>query len=152
MRPGLLLSLVVVTAATGFAPVPEPRPNRFRDDLSALQGAWTVTKYESGGRNILAARTLRVKVDKQRWQFLHDKDGTRVSASYEIVLNPEIRPRSFDWRGTGMPAAQFIGSYQLDGDTITIIFTNAGNTLGRPTNFVVPRTSDYIMVLKRGKS
>jgi len=152
MRPGLLLSLVVVVTATGFAPAPMPRPKGFRDDLTAFQGQWAVTKYESNGRNILGMRMLRVQIDKQRWQFHTGVGAGTVTASYDIVLDPKTSPRSFDWRGAGMPASQFIGSYQLDGNKLTIVFTNAGAGMARPTSFGTIRPGDYVMVLTRDKS
>jgi len=153
MRPGLILALVVLVAATGFAPVPPPL-SRKRDDTKALQGLWKVVRYENTGRNILAGRSLRVRIEKERWTFLIvDGKGERASASYDLTLDQKASPRAFDWDGAAATTGRFVGSYHFDSKTktFTIVFNPAARNkpLRRPTNFTNPQPGDYLMVMRR---
>jgi uncharacterized protein (TIGR03067 family) len=152
MRPSLLLGLLLAPAAWGFAPAPPPRPKKL-PDLPVLAGSWRVVRYQSGAQDIMGARELRVRLEKQRWTFLVRTMGAaeRTGSRYDLSLDPKASPPAFSWRGADGKSLQYVGSYALDGDTLSIFFASPGPgpDKNRPTNFATPRPGDYLMVLKR---
>jgi uncharacterized protein (TIGR03067 family) len=150
MRTSLLL--VLALAASGFAPAPPPKPKKI-PDMAALAGDWAMTRYQSGTSDAMNGRQMRVHIEKDLWQF-HIRDraaGERASSAYRMTVDPKAAPPLFTWSNKEGTTKQYIGSYLLVGDTLSIIFTSfrPGQESNRPTNFAAPRGGDWLIVMKR---
>jgi uncharacterized protein (TIGR03067 family) len=150
MRTSLLLALAL--AACGFAPAPLPKPKKL-PDMAALAGHWVMTRYQSGQSDILNGRQMRVSVENETWSFhIRERNATeRPGSVYRMAVDPKATPPQFLWSNGPGTTKQYIGSYALEGDTLSIVFASwrAGQEKDRPTNFATPRGGDYLIVLKR---
>src|SRR5262245_34502311 len=150
MRTCLLL--IVAVAACGFAPVPPPRPTRV-PDMARLSGSWLMQRYQDGERDMSNGRQLRVVIDKEKWAFhiTEGKAAERPGSSYLMTVDPKAEPPLFVWLGRDRKR-QYIGSYQLKGDVLSVVFRSAPEgpeAPQRPTNFEKAASGSYLLVLKR---
>jgi uncharacterized protein (TIGR03067 family) len=149
MRTCVLLAL---TTAAGFNPAPPPRAKKV-PDLPALAGSWQMTRYQTGAKDSLGTRQMRVTIDKDVWTFHIRENGQaeRASSRYVMKVDPSAKPPLFTWSNAASKTRQYVGTYAADKDTLSVVFTsvNHGDEQTRPTDFANPRRQDYLIVLKR---
>lgn len=100
----LLVGLAVLVAATGFAPVPKPKPARTvdgKDLLKSLQGTWEMVSLERnvGGIRTTSRSTSRVRIQGNTWSYLLPNNvrlanpgALTVSTTYELKFDPTKSP------------------------------------------------------------
>jgi uncharacterized protein (TIGR03067 family) len=114
-------------------------------DLKAIQGEWVLVAESLNGGPIRPPRgSYTVVFDGTRSTVLA---GKRVTARWEVSLDPAQQPKRMDATADGKSLAEI---YQLDGDTLTVAFRNRWNDPRRPTDFE-PRDGIGIYVLTRKK-
>lgn len=125
-RPLLLLAALLSLA---FAPAPFLDKKKNLTDLDRMQGTWVGPGTE-----------LRV----EGHNYTYYRNGAK-SIGYTVTLNETTNPRQYDLRGPGGLATplQYVGIYELKGDTLRIASNNAGSP--RPAGF----SGTYVRVLTR---
>lgn len=130
MRASGLL-LVACISLLGFAPAPLPRAERHRPAANDVTGRWVFEACETSGVNDpQATYDYRVEITTDRLIF-HSNRGTRTE--YELRLYPDDTPAGFTWARGGQVA--YVGSYLLNRDQLTMIFTSGSALENRPKDF-----------------
>jgi uncharacterized protein (TIGR03067 family) len=117
----LLLFMLAVLLAAGFAPAPLPRPRHEARSAGELLGRWK-------GRTFAAEFEVVITADRM------DYNGYL----YALVVDPGGRARTFDLTGVGAgnQGWEFRGIYQVRGDVLTLCY--AAGTGSRPASFDSP--------------
>jgi uncharacterized protein (TIGR03067 family) len=138
MKLSRLLCATAILAAFGFAPAPFPKKEKpSRDDLETLQGVWRMTRQESSGN--ASPHNYKARVRGNRWTFVilnqnQESDGP----AYYFALDQRVAPRALEWKSTQEATGGWVGSYRIEGRTLTIVY-NSGtlkDVTSRPTDFV----------------
>ncbi len=112
-------------------------------DQERIQGAWQLTAGERGGKPF-----PEDVIQNGQLVFEGDRMTTRVkdrSTTFRFKLLAEQSPRAVD---LDMDGTIGMGIYKLEGDTLTIVHTEAGQD--RPKEFTTrPGTPLILMILKR---
>jgi RNA polymerase sigma factor (sigma-70 family) len=133
-----LLILVTGMGQPGNPRIVNPGPAaRVPEDQTRMQGTWNVERIAVGGQE--GPRDgLQVAFIGDTFQLL---TPAGPALTVQFALNPEAQPPTFDlYQGPGLFAR---GLYRLDGDTLLICYSTAGE---RPRNFdssVSPQTILY---------
>jgi uncharacterized protein (TIGR03067 family) len=141
VRPARLLLLILSAALVGFAPAPFPKAERRRADPADVAGVWVFVRSESNGRLDPPDSSYTLEMTRERCVFVHDRTGPNP---FQMRLDPTAVPPSFTWGTNGNVG--YVGSYRLQGDELTMIFTIGGQLQQRPTDFTAP---PYKYVLRR---
>jgi len=94
--------------------------------LEALKGEWVAVEGESGGKKVDSAemrrQNRRTTIDGSSWSVERVVGGNLGSYKGKFQIDPTAN--SFDWTGTGPggSAVEWIGIYQVDGDTLKICY------------------------------
>src|SRR4051812_44394632 len=65
-----VLCTTAIFAAFGFAPAPFPKKEKpTKDDLETFQGAWRMTRQESGGS--VMPHNFKARIRGNRWTFIN---------------------------------------------------------------------------------
>ncbi|HJZ93980.1 MAG TPA: TIGR03067 domain-containing protein [Gemmataceae bacterium] len=142
------LGLLVATAWGDAAP---KLPKEDKDDLKKLQGDWTFTAWETGGR-ALAKEAL----ETAKWTVKGDKYTFEMGGVEEegtIKFDSAKKPATIDLAITsGNDAGKNqVGIVRIDGDTVTFCFARPGAE-DRPTEFKTTADDNHILVtVKRVK-
>lgn len=135
-----LLCVVTVLAVVGFAPAPLPRKDRAgeRASLESLQGTWRMTLNEGNGQPISHSFVAQVK--GEQWTFVGTGDQMGSNYPYYLTLNRSVSPRALEWAYDKDRQAGFVGSYRVQGKTLTVVYTpgTLKDLDKRPTNFDGP--------------
>src|SRR5690349_16697953 len=132
----LLLSAAVVMLLAD----PEPPKKR---DLDAIQGTWSETLMEAGGRKQPKNFLFSVKVIFEGDKVLA-KVGRREPVLRGILkLDQERKPKHYDLTTPEGHVAPAI--YELDGDTMRICISGIGED--RPTSFKTTPENDWTLVV-----
>jgi uncharacterized protein (TIGR03067 family) len=136
--------LLLAALALGFAPLPKPRPNLGREDLTKMQGVWTYVRIERGGMDVTreyAETEVRIeggRLTSTSWS----RAGTKL-----IELDGRATPRRYTLGGRLALAG---GIYELDGDTLQLsYFADWRDTGKRPATFVTREEKHVTLILKR---
>jgi uncharacterized protein (TIGR03067 family) len=108
--------LMSVALTVGFAPAPLRRSERRpHDPFREIVG-----RYEAGGTKLTISRN----------RFTHSDDY-----NYEMILNPNASPATFDLRGIGRQNAgwEFTGIYKVVNGELHLCYVNGKGP--RPTTF-----------------
>lgn len=121
-----------------------PRPLEANmNDHDRIQGTWRLTAGERGGQPFLAEI-----LDNAVLIFKGDAMTTRIKgrdSTFSFALFPDRTPCGIDLNMNGTIGE---GIYRLDGDTLTIVHTEAGRE--RPSTFATEAGTPLTMlVLKR---
>jgi uncharacterized protein (TIGR03067 family) len=108
------LVILAAVLALAFAPAPFPRAERRKAPVSDMEGLW------EGPHKMLITPT--------RMTFL---SGARND--YELRIDHNARPKTFDIKGVNAPSAVYKGIYRVEGDTLTVSY-NSGNNRPRAFN------------------
>jgi uncharacterized protein (TIGR03067 family) len=136
--------LLLVVLAVGFAPAPFRRAARPKKegDLDRMQGTWAVVERRYAG-NVLKVENAQVTLRGSRWHFVFNGE---VRSRWDVRLDPTTAPRSLDYfSADGNPTSVLPAIYRLDGDTLTVCYTQGKD---RPTGFD-NQNGHWSMVLKR---
>ena len=155
MRRTSLLLVGLAGVGLGFAPAPVFRERA--DDpavvLRRLQGFWTVSRNEQGGRiQIPEGQAFTIQFEKDRWSFYRSLNGGPLiwCDSYALELDPRATPTELDFVHPATKKHKFHGVYDLKGNTMKIVFRdNANGTKGRAKDLVNPAPGDWFMQLER---
>ena len=126
------VAVVVLGLALGFAPAPFPRAPRGRQDPADLRGLWQIVRREMNGAAYPSGNVYDAEVSRDRWAFV-GKNGGKNGTAYHLRLDPAASPPAFTWGREGR--VQWVGSYRLRGDELTLIFNGGSRVEQRPTDF-----------------
>lgn len=118
-----------------------------KQEQEKLQGTWQVLRQEYDGTDENSGETkLVITADKM---VVKDKQGDKAIAwKIDPAKQPKTMDLAMDVKGKTI---QLTGIYLLEGDTLKICASEAGQT--RPTEFASPKGSRLtLFVLKRVKS
>jgi hypothetical protein len=122
------VAMLALSALTGFAPAPFPRPRGDRPELSlaACQGTWEVVRKETittQGRQPYQWQVTHIRIQNDRWMLL-DRDGREV-ASYTLIVGTG-KVASIDWFPLGRKDATPLwgGLVKREGDLVLILYSN----------------------------
>jgi uncharacterized protein (TIGR03067 family) len=130
------------------------------DDLDRLQGEWDVRAEEFNGGpteegEIRQMNKVIVFAGDRMTIHRNFKDGRRVKMEGTIRLDPGASPKRWDFDGVhylGNPAA-YRGLYELNGDSLRMVYNSGADGKSqptRPTAFrTAPQTSTVVMHAKR---
>jgi len=144
MRAYVVLALLAVVSAVGFAPAPLPRRERFREDPRAIFGKWEFEAWEMRGQKSGFSQYL--EFTESETHFISLQGGGKVT--YQLVIKPELSPKGFQWIiGGGGGGGGWIGSYRVEGDRLTLIFHSGSSWKDRPVDFNA--THEYRFILRK---
>ena len=141
----VLLLLVLLSLA--FAPAPLPRRERqSRQDPTDVAGTWEFVRWEvDGSRSARAERKWRAELTREKFTLI-DKDSAGRE-EHPMRLDPGASPPAFVWHDNGV--VDFVGSYRLRGDDLTILLRHGGRTEDRPTDVDSAPAAGHRFVLRR---
>lgn len=143
MKRIFYISLVLAASLAAFAADPT-------GDAKAVQGTWSPTKAELGGRPMPDAvlKRISLKLDNGKYEVLVGEESDRGT----YALDSTSKPRSMTITGTEGPNAgkTFPAIYEINGDTLRICYDLSGTK--RPTEFkTVAGTMLYLVTYSRKK-
>lgn len=140
----LHLPVVIVVLSLASPGFPQDAAAKEREKL---QGVWQVLRQEYDGTDENSGEAKLVIVGDK--MAVKDKQGEKnISWKIDPAKQPKTIDLTMDVNGK---AIQLTGIYQLDGDTLKICASEAGQA--RPTEFASPKGSRLtLFVLKRVKS
>jgi uncharacterized protein (TIGR03067 family) len=126
-----------------FAPAPLPRRESATATLAALQGQWQpVSDIQDGHRHESSGVEVAIVGSRMRYVI-----RGRVTAEYSVVLYPAANPPRFDRRDVEVPDRTLLGTYRLEGDTLTANWASWG--IPRPTALDDLRPGHTVSVYRR---
>jgi uncharacterized protein (TIGR03067 family) len=139
---------LVATLSLGFAPAPFPKPDPTKADLKKLQGTWMKVRAIPPG-NGEGVSTL---VFTEKHMRYHTPINGMVM-EYSLTLDARKKPKVFDFTTLteGFKGAMYRGTYQLDGDTLTICYRMSHQESDRPNRIDAVGDDVIISVYKRQK-
>jgi uncharacterized protein (TIGR03067 family) len=127
-----ILLIALSVALLGFAPAPFPKAERQRADPLDVTGLWEFVECEVSGSPYERTKTTsNVQMTKEQFIFVNKQGGTRTP--YVMRLDPTASPPSFTWGSAN--SVSWVGSYRLQGDQMTLIFSSGTSVEQRPTDF-----------------
>jgi uncharacterized protein (TIGR03067 family) len=120
-------------------------------EFKKFQGVWTFASVEAGGKKAPADQLKGATITFAGDKFTVKKGDEVIQAGTQ-KLDPSRSPRTIDVTMTeGLnKGAVMLGIYEIDGDTLTVCFDEAGKK--RPTEFKSPAGSaTFVNVHKRVK-
>jgi uncharacterized protein (TIGR03067 family) len=132
----------------GFAPAPFQKTERQRgQDPTDVDGTWEFVLWEVGGSRAPGMeKTWLAKITKEEFCLVgRDRGGQE---SHPMRLFPATAPSAFDWHDGEQ--VNFVGSYRLQKDQLTMVFRHGDRRTVRPTNFEAEPVG-YRFVLRRIK-
>jgi uncharacterized protein (TIGR03067 family) len=131
MRARILL-IVTSVALLGFAPAPLPKQQRQREGPADVTGKWEVVLWVEDGLRIDDLEDFRVEMTKD--SFVLVVLG-RLDAyyRYRLRLEPTASPPAFTW--SFRDQTEFVGSYRLCGEEMTLILDRGDRLEARPIDF-----------------
>jgi uncharacterized protein (TIGR03067 family) len=125
------------------------------NELSALQGTWTVLYSEQNGerrRDVEDVKKMRLSIKDDQWTLESNNNVKDISAA-TLKLDPTQNPKAVDLKvSVGLPAGETIPAiYELKGDELKFCF--ASESRQRPRKFDSREGSggQWLLVLKREK-
>src|SRR5262245_14901128 len=143
------IAVVIILAYIGLMELLAEEPAK-SDDKDKLQGVWKVTGLEVQGEKapVEAASGVRFLFD-QNTLHIHQGDEERKAA--EFKLNSSAAPKTIDLTDSVEKRTVF-GIYELDGDTLKLCLSEAGDAKARPTTFATkPGGGHALFVLRRDR-
>jgi uncharacterized protein (TIGR03067 family) len=160
MRARLLPALAALLAATaaslGYPPVPPARPAKEKPlDAKALEGTWTVVKYESGNAWATQITPLykSVVIKGNTWTQVRAAKGP--GPSYTFTLDTTKSPARIDmtidtFKGQNFGARR--GVLELQGAQLTVSYGMVSEDVPRPDKPGAKLTgAQFRWVLKRDR-
>jgi uncharacterized protein (TIGR03067 family) len=141
MRRTLYFAVPLLSAALALA---ADRP----DDAKSIQGAWTPSKAELGGKPVPDAVLKMIKLKLDNGKYEASVAGESDIGTY--TLDSASKPKGMTVNGTEGPnkGKSFPAIYELDGDTLRICYDLSGAK--RPTEFKsTTGTKLYVVTYKR---
>jgi uncharacterized protein (TIGR03067 family) len=148
-RPWCVCVAAVLGAvmASGLAPVPKPKPTKpdqVMDELKRLQGRWEYVSFNRNGER-LALTPGGAEVIRGDELAVVSSDS--VLSRWKLAVDPSKRPGTMDLdEGEGRRRLACV--YKLEGDTLTVAYSDQVRTKERPADFT-PRKGLIVQVLKR---
>jgi uncharacterized protein (TIGR03067 family) len=151
----LAFSLLVLLAATAFAPAPFPRPQRGPkvDEITiqTFQGTWRVASMKrsrrDGNHTPHNWNITHIRVEKDSWTFL--ENGQR-NASYTLTITNNQKPAALDFYHSAdnrKEPAPGQGIIRRKGDVVEIVYL-FGNPK-RATSFEQPPDNQWLLTLQK---
>lgn len=141
MRSTLYFAVPILSAALALT---ADRP----DDAKSIQGAWTPSKAELGGKPVPDAVLKMIKLKRDNGKYEASVAGESDIGTY--TLDVASKPKGMTVNGTEGPnkGKCFPAIYELDGDTLRICYDLSGAK--RPTEFrSTVGTKLYVVTYKR---
>jgi uncharacterized protein (TIGR03067 family) len=141
MRHALYFAVPILSVVLALA---ADRP----EDAKTIQGAWTPSKAELGGKPVPDAvlKTIKLKLDNGKYEA--SVAGEPDIGTY--TLDVASKPKGMTVNGTEGPnkGKSFPAVYELDGDTVRICYDLSGAK--RPTDFrSTAGTKLYVVTYER---
>jgi uncharacterized protein (TIGR03067 family) len=154
MRKNALLILAGLCLAARAHAVPAPLPRPGKNDPKNIQGTWSLTRLESGGRTLPAEMVARYRaeVTADSWSFTL---SGRKAPAFTYTLDPKSKPKGIRLTRPGprpgLGDVTLYGIYDLQGDTLKLCYSlDRGNEKARPADFT-PGPRRVLIFLKRDK-
>lgn len=150
----LLAAALAALSAAGFPPIPKPKERKF--DLKALEGRWTVVKYEYVAATRLTQSTIyqRVAITPTTWtQFQRGTGKAILGPVYSLKVDGTKSPPWVDMtlQNAGKATGERRGVLELKGDQLTVAYS-LNNQRARPEKADTKLAAgQYRWVLKREK-
>jgi uncharacterized protein (TIGR03067 family) len=148
----LAVALGVVAVGVGVA---APPAAAVKAETKKLEGVWTVTAQEHGGKpdplEDLSKLAFIITAEKVIARFGDPTTDNVQRLGMEYQIDPAAQPKAIDltYAEGELKGQKLLGIYGLDGDTLTICLSRGG---ARPTEFATQGTADReLTVLKRLK-
>ena len=155
MRRTVLLLVLLVGSVLGFAPAPvfRERPDDSKAVLRRLQGTWTVSRYEQGGRTVYGkGEAYTIVIEKDHLTYFRALNGSSLVKwnSLTLKLDPNPTPAEIDLISSHDPNIILSGVYDLKGDTLRMVYQiNTDGKKDREKALVNPSPKSYFMQLER---
>ena len=145
-----MIRLVFVSAFLVVAVTVPLRAGDAKEDLKAMEGEWTPTTGEVGGKPFPDEVLKTIKL------FLKDDSYTvtvgEMTDRGTVKLDASKTPKTLDIIGTEGPnkGKTFAAIYELSGDTLKVCYNLSG--IERPTEFKTKEgTQHFLVTYKRAK-
>jgi uncharacterized protein (TIGR03067 family) len=163
----LLITLAVLVAVTGFAPVPKYKPPRKMDQATLtkyMQGTWEMVTLEQkvNGIKTQSRSTTRVRIEGDTWSYVNHNVGAAVvsSITYAIKLDASKTPATMDLvrnlpvnvrAGRMLLRSGMQGIVKIEGELLKFQYQNGiiGQMVDSPTTFDKMSDNHILMTLKK---
>lgn len=120
-------------------------------DLKKLQGTWVVVQAERDGESLDAIKGNRLIVKESQFTVV----TKTAELKGNLALNAAKTPGHIDWHHQEgqLRDKKWEGIYKLEGDKLTLSYTEADSGKDRPDEFATRNgTSRLLIVLERKKN
>jgi uncharacterized protein (TIGR03067 family) len=122
-----------------------------KKDLKAMQGTWKVVAAEHDGDSLdrIVGGVMTIKDNN-----FHIKTVGGTELKGDLILNAAKKPKHIDYAHQDglLKDKTWQGIYELNGDTLKIIYAEADSEKERPTEFKTLKNSKLLLLeLKREK-
>jgi len=149
MKLKMLAVMIVGGLLAAAAGGQEPGKTPGKTDEEKFQGTWSIASMETMGMEANDEKIKSAKIVFTAGRVKVHMNGEEMDLGYK--LDPGKKPKQIDIIEIGGGGKEQVhqGIYVLEGDTVKICFSHAGNA--RPTEFTTNGSADKMITLKRAK-
>jgi uncharacterized protein (TIGR03067 family) len=144
-----LLASIILLSVVGLFSMPTRANDKARaQDLKKLQGTWIVVEAERDGEEIPIKGNKMVVKDNLFTIFTKSAE-----LEGDLVLDAAKSPKRIDWQHQkGMLRdKKWEGIYKLEGEKLTLCYTEADTGKARPDAFATKKDSNRLLIVLERK-